>query len=111
MVKTLLSKLCAALLLFPMTLQAEEVSYGAVSVIESEGELIHLDSPAATMFVADPAIASLQVVSNKTVFILGHSEGKTTFYALDDEDEIMFERVVVVHRSLEHMMQTLRSGG
>ncbi len=100
--------LCAVLVLPGTGLNAQSSQIGTLSIIESEGEFVHLEEPATTIFVADPEIASLQVVSNSTVFVLGHAEGLTTLYALDENDEVMMEREIAVHRSLTHMMESLR---
>ncbi|NSX56774.1 pilus assembly protein N-terminal domain-containing protein [Parasulfitobacter algicola] len=79
-----------------------------IPIIESEGSLVQLEHAASTVFVADPNIASLQVVSNKTVFVLAHMVGKTTLYALDENDDIILQKEIVVHKSLQHLQQQLR---
>ncbi|MFQ6547725.1 pilus assembly protein N-terminal domain-containing protein [Aestuariibius sp. 2305UL40-4] len=101
--------LIALLSVAPVISVADEMQFGAISIIESEGELIHLDEPAATLFVADPTIASVQVISNRTVFVLAHEVGKTTLFALDEQEEVMFEREVVVQKSLQHLQRDLSS--
>ncbi|WP_208350373.1 pilus assembly protein N-terminal domain-containing protein [Pseudaestuariivita rosea] len=79
-----------------------------IPIIESEGSLVQLEHEASTVFVADPSIASLQVVSSKTVFVLAHTVGKTTLYALDENDDVIMQKEIVVHKSLQHLQQQLR---
>lgn len=53
-----------------------------LKIYMSNGKLIQLKSPAASMFVADPAIADIQLPAPDKVFIYGKKPGRTTFFAL-----------------------------
>ncbi|GGF19563.1 hypothetical protein GCM10011611_26870 [Aliidongia dinghuensis] len=56
---------------------------GAPIVIDvSQGRLISLATPAASVFIADPTIADVQVPMPTRVFVLGRKAGRTTLYAL-----------------------------
>jgi pilus assembly protein CpaC len=48
----------------------------------SQGKLVTLAAPAATVFIADPTIADVQVPMPSRVFVLGRKAGHTTLYAL-----------------------------
>ncbi len=53
-----------------------------LKIYMSSGKLVKLESPAASMFVADPAIADIQLPGPDKVFIYGKKPGRTTFFAL-----------------------------
>jgi pilus assembly protein CpaC len=48
----------------------------------SSGKLLQLKSPAASIFIADPAIADIQTPAPDKIFIYGKKPGRTTFFAL-----------------------------
>jgi pilus assembly protein CpaC len=56
---------------------------GTITVDIDEGQLLRLPRPAAHVFVANPAIADLQVPQPQTVLLLGKKAGRTTVIALD----------------------------
>ena len=43
----------------------------------SKGKLVRLDAPARTVFVADPAIADIQVKSPRLIYLLAKKPGQT----------------------------------
>jgi pilus assembly protein CpaC len=53
-----------------------------ITVDVSQGKLVTLATPAATVFIADPTIADVQVPMPTRVFVLGRKAGHTTLYAL-----------------------------
>jgi pilus assembly protein CpaC len=63
---------------------------------QSEGKLLHLPRPPASMFLADPTIADIATPTDKTVFIYGKKPGRTSLFALDASGaEIASWRVLV----------------
>src|SRR5690606_7023599 len=48
-----------------------------VSLAVGEGQLIRLSQPAATVFVANPEIADVQVPDGTAIFVLGKRSGTT----------------------------------
>lgn len=81
---------CAAALLFPLCAAAQtqrdgvqraarataDSLNGTLDLASSQGKTIHLPAPAASIFVADPAIADYQAPSNTTIFVFGKSRGE-----------------------------------
>lgn len=63
----------------------------------SRGRLLTLPQPASSVFVADPAIAGVQVPSDRQIFVFGKKPGQTTLYALG-EDGKEIEQVTVTVR-------------
>lgn len=56
----------------------------ALDLAVGAGRLLSLSQPAASVFVADPQIADVQIPSDDKIFILGKKSGTTTLFALDD---------------------------
>ncbi len=55
---------------------------GAVTLDVSQGKLIVLPAPATNVFIADPAVADVQVANADHVFVFGKKAGRTSLYAL-----------------------------
>src|SRR5690606_5791623 len=49
-----------------------------ISIAVGEGQLIRLGQPAATVFVANPEIADVQVPDGTAIFVLGKRSGTTS---------------------------------
>lgn len=68
----------------------------------SNGELIQLKGAAATMFVADPNVADIQIPARDKVFVFGKKPGRTTFFALrEDGTKADVFSVVVTHNTAD----------
>ena len=78
-----------ALLMFGVTgLDRSAGATGTPIVIDvSQGKLVTLSAPAASVFIADPTIADVQVPMPTRVFVLGRKAGHTTLYALGAEGQ------------------------
>lgn len=66
------------------------------SVDMGRGQLIRLEEPAASVFVADPEILDVQVRSPRLFYILGTGVGTTTLFAVNEDDEILLSRDITV---------------
>lgn len=75
-------------------------SEGNLSIEVNKGTLIRLDRPASEVFIANPEIADVQVKSNRVIYIFGRTQGETSFYALDKDDQTIFSSNVTVTRNL-----------
>ncbi|WP_308917437.1 pilus assembly protein N-terminal domain-containing protein [Jannaschia sp. LMIT008] len=75
-------------------------SEGWMQIMQSEGRLLRLDRPAATVLLANPAVADVQIVSERTMFVLGSSAGRTQLIILDAEEEVIGSVTLSVTRSL-----------
>ncbi|MEL6679750.1 MAG: pilus assembly protein N-terminal domain-containing protein [Pseudomonadota bacterium] len=87
---------------------ATELQLAPVYVIENQATLLKLEVPAGTIFVAEPDIASVQVTSGSTIFVMGHRSGRTVLFALDEQEDILMRRRIVVQRSLGAVEATTR---
>ena len=64
----------------------------------SEGALVRLDNNASSVFIANPEIADVTVKSPRLVYVFGRSQGETSLYAVDKDDNVVANvRVRVVH--------------
>jgi pilus assembly protein CpaC len=57
-------------------------AHGGITLEISQGKLIVLPAPATNVFIADPAIADIQVANADHVFVFGKKAGRTNLYAL-----------------------------
>jgi len=84
---------------------------GAPVVIEiGKGTLFRLPRPAATIFVANPDIADVQVKSPSLIYISANKTkpGETVFYAVDDKDEVLVNTVIRVEYDLSRLRQSFK---
>ncbi len=85
------------------------VQPGAPLTIEvRKGRVIRLDRPAAAVFVADPDTADVQVHSPSLIYLLGRRAGTTSLYAVDENDQILLRRDIVVDHNLSGLRGILR---
>jgi len=73
----------------------------------NKGRLVHLAQPAASVFVADPAVADVQVKSPSLVYLFGKTAGETTLYAVSDNDQVLVNANVVVRHDVERLEQAI----
>ncbi|WP_246786129.1 type II and III secretion system protein family protein [Bradyrhizobium sp. SBR1B] len=119
--RRLAGAVCAAALLFPLAVKAQtngngespraapSSNTGTLSLISSQGKTVHLNGPAASIFVADPAIADYQAPSNTTIFVFGKKSGRTSLFALNDKGEALAELRVVVTQPIEDLRAALKA--
>ncbi len=70
---------------------------GAPIVLEvNKGTLIRLSAPAATVFIANPDIADVQVKSPSLIYISAKAPGETVIYAVDASDGVLLNSPVRV---------------
>lgn len=67
-----------------------------VAIEISKGELFKLDSPAATVFIADPDIADVQVMSATLIYVYGIRPGDTNLYAVGQNDQVIANMAIHV---------------
>lgn len=109
MMRRIFTLLCAALLALPA--HAVEVipeAGRAIRLEASQGLLLRLDRPAHAVFVADPEVADIQVKSPRLIYLLGKRSGQTTLYAVDDQEQVLANRRILVEHDLTRLRDTLR---
>ena len=73
----------------------------------SKGAILRLDRPIANVFVADPAIADIQVKSPTVIYVVGKAIGETTLFAVDREDNILINSRVEVSADPDRLQRSI----
>lgn len=71
-----------------------------MEIAVNQGEVIRLQRPAASVFVANPEVADIQVMSPTLVYIFGRRAGETTIFAVDEDEQIIFNRNLIITHNL-----------
>ncbi|MGE5146090.1 MAG: type II and III secretion system protein family protein [Candidatus Eiseniibacteriota bacterium] len=82
-------------------------SGGGISLEANKGRLIRLREPATTVFIADPAIADVQVKSPNLLYVFGKQPGETSLFAVDAHDRVLLNVTVTVNHNLSRLQRTL----
>jgi pilus assembly protein CpaC len=78
-----------------------------IDVSVNQGQLVRLAKPVDSIFVADPAIADVQVKSPTLIYIIGKAAGTTTLYAVTAQNEIVLNTQVRVRFDAERVAQAI----
>jgi pilus assembly protein CpaC len=81
---------------------------GEVVLEVRKGQLIRLPRPAAAVFVADPEVADVQAHSPTLVYVFGRRSGTTTLFAVDENEDVLLQREIVVEHHLSALQDVLR---
>jgi pilus assembly protein CpaC len=88
---------------------AQIAANGAPIVLEvNKGTLIRLTAPAATVFIANPDIADVQVKSPTLIYVSAKSPGETVLYAVDASDAVLLNSPVRVEHDLSRLRSSLK---
>ena len=73
----------------------------------NKGTAIKLPGAAATVFVAAPDIADVQVRSPNMVYVFAKKPGETVLYAVDAQDQVLLNTIVSVTSPVSRMKSAL----
>jgi pilus assembly protein CpaC len=73
-----------------------------------KGKLLHLNSPIRSVFIANPNIADVQMMSSNSMMVFGRASGETTLIAVDDKSRTVVNRRVVVVQNLSALREALK---
>jgi pilus assembly protein CpaC len=73
----------------------------------NKGTALKLPGAAATVFVAAPDIADVQVKSPTMIYVFAKKPGDTVLYAVDDQDRVLLNTIVSVTSPLSRIKATL----
>ncbi|MDX9861525.1 MAG: type II and III secretion system protein family protein [Rhodospirillales bacterium] len=101
--------LLAATLVTPHIHAAEIVANAATSLqIEANrGRLVRLERAAATVFIANPDVADIQVKSPTLIYLMGKKAGQTTLFAVDDAEAVLANIEIAVTHNLERLSRAV----
>ena len=68
----------------------EPPSDQALHLSVGRGQLMNLGAPVTDVFVADPNVADVRVVSPKKLFVHGNDLGRTNIFGMDARGEVVF---------------------
>ncbi|RXZ65009.1 type II and III secretion system protein family protein [Pelagerythrobacter rhizovicinus] len=94
----------------PVTVaNAQTVSTPSQSIVLSigRGELVSVPGTMADVFVANEAVADVQVKSQRQLFVLGKSGGETTIYASNAAGDVIWSANVRVGSNIDSIPQML----
>lgn len=81
---------------------------GAMAVELKKGRLLRLKRQIATIFVADPSVADIQVKSPTLIYVFGKRSGETTLFAVDKDDRVVLNLTIRVSHNLSMLNRSLR---
>jgi len=83
---------------------------GSPIVLEAgKGTLIRLSRPAATVFIANPDVADVQVKSPSLIYLTAKAPGQTALYAVDAEDRVLLNAPVRVEHDLSRLRHSIHA--
>ena len=81
----------------------------SVDIEVSKGALVRLRQPAASVFIANPDIADVQVRSPALIYVFGKRPGQTVLYAVDDQEQVLLNTTVSVSHNLSRLREQFRA--
>lgn len=87
---------------------APEPDSELINVEINKGAMVKLSRPAASVVIADPNTADVEVVSPRLVFVRGKKIGETSMYAIDADDEPIISAIVDVTHNLTNMERAVK---
>ncbi len=67
-----------------------------IDLFAGQGKLIKLDTPATTVFLANPDVADVEVKSPQLIYVYGKAIGDTTLFVIDEADEVTLSSAINV---------------
>lgn len=107
----LLTAAALALAAGPAMAQSEIIrpDAGHIAVELNEGTLVRIDSPADSVFVANPEVADVAVKSPRLIYVFGKRPGETSLYAVDENENVLLNMGLTVSHNLSGLRGALRS--
>ncbi len=79
----------------------------AFTVEVNEGKLLRLNADAASVFIANPAIADISVKSARLVYVLGLTPGETSLFVIDKNENVIANTKVVVRHNISRLQEAI----
>ena len=90
-----------------MALEILEGEETRVALEAGSGQLVRLDAPAASVLIADPAIADVASVSPTVLWVYGILPGVTNVFIVDANDSILANLQLTVSQSVQQVSRAL----
>jgi len=92
----------------PAAAPAQSAAARVVEVDTDQGRLVTLARPISDVFVANPAVADVQVRSPTQIYVFGKSPGQTTVSATTKSGQVVFAATIRVGNNFGSINQMLR---
>ncbi len=80
----------------------------AMNLTVNEARIVTLASPAATVFVAEPKVATYQVITSTRLIVYGAGPGTTSFMVMDENGDVLHQSKIVVSFDTSQMQAALK---
>ena len=81
---------------------------GDLAIQSGGGRLVRLSRSAATVFIADPKIADVQVKSPTLVYVIGKAPGSTNLFAVDGKEQMIANLAISVGLDEQGLRDVIR---
>jgi len=79
-----------------------------VELVVGTGQLIRVEEEFSSLFVANPAVADIEVKSPRLLYLTGVGVGETTLFAVGDNDDVLMSTVIRVTHNTGALQEGLR---
>lgn len=93
----------------PVQEPAKPLPTTALHLNVNKSTAVGFGTPAATVFIANPEIADVQVVTPTRIMVYGKKQGETTLLVSDDRGRALVDKTVVVSQDLSELERSLRN--
>lgn len=94
---------------FPAPSFSAEVKPDVLNLSIDEGIPLTLSTPASSVFIANPEIADVQVLSPTSVMVFGKKTGQTTLLATDGGGKNLLHKTILVSQNLGDLRAALKT--
>jgi pilus assembly protein CpaC len=105
---TLRALCCLVVLLFAWAGPVGAQDNSSLRLEQDKGQMVKLPQPASSVFIANPDIADLQVMSPTMVYLFGKKPGETSLIAVNGSEQVLINRRVLVTQNLSGLERALR---
>jgi len=100
--------ICLLVLIFAWAAPARAQDSSALRLEQDKGQMVKLPQAASSVFIANPDIADLQVMSPTMVYLFGKKPGETSLIAVNGNEQVLINRRVLVTQNLTGLERALR---
>ena len=79
----------------------------SLAIQVNQGQLVRIDRPVTSVFVADTEIADVGIKSQQLIYVFAKHPGTTTLYAVGANDEILASITLIVTHNLSRLDQAI----
>ncbi len=91
-----------------MAVPAPVLAAETVQLELNKGRMVRLARTAATVMIADPNVADIQVVSPRMVYVHAKKIGDTSLYAIDANDETILDATIEVTHNISKLERSAK---